>query len=133
MAHQMPLKFINLLAPSLSTPERLVVAGAGVGFAIWTLRRSLPERLVGVVCGSLCCSLYAVRADLAILAPSALAWAFGGWSIAAWLRRLAALALIGGTVSSALGVALFMLATLAAGLIPSQSRPAPQASPASPV
>jgi Glycosyltransferase family 87 len=117
MTHKMQLKFVNLLAPGLPAPEKVMVVAAGVGFALWSLRRDLPDRIVGVVCGSLCCALYAVRCDLAILAPSGLAWVLGGYSTSAWLRRIAGLLLIVGLVDSSLGVALLMLVVIAANWV----------------
>jgi hypothetical protein len=115
LVHQMQLKLVNLLPSDLWAPEKLVVVGAGVGFALWSLRQALPQRIVGVVCGSLCCATYAVRPDLAVLAPSALAWLLGGWTYAAWLRRIAGGALILGLVGSPIGIALFMVASVVAG------------------
>jgi hypothetical protein len=116
LVHQMGLGLVSLLAPALSTPAKLVVAGSGIGFAAWSIRQAPPQRVIGVVCGSLCCVSYAVRPDLAVLAPSALAWVLSGRTAAAWLRRIAGGALLLGFVGSSVAVALFMLASLVAGL-----------------
>ncbi|MBV9995946.1 MAG: DUF2029 domain-containing protein [Caulobacteraceae bacterium] len=129
LVRQMGLGTVNLLAPGLSAPQKLMVASAGVGFAAWSVRKDLPQRIVGIVCGSLCCATYAVRPDLAVLAPSALAWTLSGWTSASWLRRVAGLALILGLVASPVGIALFMLASLLAGLsgieVLKEARPRP--------
>ena len=68
--------------------------------------QSPAQRVVGVVCGSLCCASYAVRPDLAVLAPSALAWVLSGRTLAARLRRLAGVALLLGLVATPFGIAL---------------------------
>ncbi|HEX3917896.1 MAG TPA: glycosyltransferase family 87 protein [Caulobacteraceae bacterium] len=115
--HQLPLHFINPLSPDLNLAEKAAVVAGGLGFAAWSLRRSVAERLVGVVAGSLCCTLYAVRPDIAILAPSGLVWVLdgrGGGS--GWMRRLAGLALLGGLVVTPFGVVAFMLAVALAEL-----------------
>jgi hypothetical protein len=141
LVRQLHLTLVNLLSPELSAPEKLVVVGAGVGFAAWSARQPPPQRIVGVVCGSLCCAAYAVRPDLAVLAPTALAWALGGWTPAAWLRRLAGVAVLLGLVATPIAIALFMLASLIAALAeperPKAGRPMawlarwrPRASPA---
>jgi hypothetical protein len=122
MVRQMPLKFINPLDPRLGLAAKAVVMAGGIGFALWCARRTPAERLVGVVAGSLCCSLYAVRPDLALFAPSALAWVLGGRAAADWIRRLAGAALIGGLIGTPVGVAALMAATLAAGLWPQAAR-----------
>jgi hypothetical protein len=118
IVRQMPLHFINPLSPGLGLAQKLVIAASGVGFALWTLGRSLPERIAGVAAGSLCCSLYAVRPDLAIFAPTALAWVLGGRAASDWLRRLAGVAMLSGLVANPLGLAVFMLAAAAAGVAP---------------
>jgi hypothetical protein len=120
----LPLKFIDPLSPALALPLKLVVIGAGVGFALWNRRRTPAEQIVGLVGGSLCCTLYAVRADVAVLAPSALAWTLGGRAAADWIRRVAGVALIGGLVGSPLGVALFLTAACSAGLVADRGRAA---------
>jgi Glycosyltransferase family 87 len=119
---RMRLPLVSLLGPELWAPQTLIVAGAGVGFAAWSVRRDPAQRVVGVVCGSLCCASYAVRPDLAALAPSALAWMLGSRTTGAWLRRIAGGALILGLVAAPVGVALFMLAAVAAERV----RAAPQ-------
>jgi len=113
---QMPLHFINPLNPGLDLPLKLVIAGAGVAFALWSLRRPAAERIVGVAAGSLCCSLYAVRPDLAIFAPSALVFVLGKRTPAAWLRRLAGVAMLSGLVAAPVGLVTFMLAMAVAGV-----------------
>ena len=117
LIREMRLPTVNLLASDLPAPEKLLVAGAGVGFAVWSARQAPAQRVVGVVCGSLCCASYAVRPDLAVLAPSALAWVLGGRSVAAWLRRLAGVGLLLGVVATPVGIALCMLTSLVSGLL----------------
>jgi hypothetical protein len=126
MVRQMPLKFINPLDPRLDLPEKALVIAAGVAFALWCVRRSPAERVVGVVAGSLCCTVYAVRPDLVAFAPSALAWLVGGRSVSDWIRRGAGMALISGLIGNPVGVVAFMAATLAAGVRRS-GQPAPLA------
>jgi Glycosyltransferase family 87 len=117
LIREMRLPTVNLLQSDLPAPEKLLVVVAGVGFAAWSVRQSPAQRIVGVVCGSLCCASYAVRPDLAVLAPSALAWALSGRTLAAWLRRLAGGALLLGMVATPFGIALFMLASVGAALL----------------
>lgn len=117
LVRDMRLPTVNLLQADLSAPEKLLVAGAGAGFALWSLRQAPPQRVVGVVCGSLCCASYAVRPDLAVLAPSALAFVLTGRTLAAWVRRLAGGALLLGLVATPVGIALFMLASVGAALL----------------
>jgi hypothetical protein len=142
LVSEMRLPLVTLMAPDLWMPGKLLVAGAGIGFALWSLGRDTAQRIVGVVCGSLCCAAYAVRPDLAVLAPSALAWALSGRTAAAWLRRGAGVALLLGFVGTPVAIALFMLASLIAGLLEPQRegslgwralaecwRPSPRAQP----
>jgi hypothetical protein len=117
LVHQMHIGLVSLLTPALYTPESLIVAGSGIGFAAWSVRQAPPQRIVGVVCGSLCCASYAVRPDLAVLGPSALAWVLSGRTPAAWLRRIVGGALLLGFVGSSVGVAAFMLASAVASLV----------------
>lgn len=117
LIQQMRLPMVSLLGRDLWAPAKLVVILAGVGFALWSLRQDLAQRIVGIVCGSLCCATYAVRPDLAALAPAALAWMLGGRTAAAWLRRVAGGAVVLGFVAAPVGVALFMLASLVAGVL----------------
>ena len=105
-AHRFPL--VSLLSPSLPLPAKLVVIGAGLGFALWCSRRSPAEQIIGVICGSLCCTPYDARPDLVALAPSGLAWLLG--ANASWMKRVTGAALLSGLVASPLGVALAMLA-----------------------
>jgi hypothetical protein len=127
---EMRLPTVNLLQADLSAPEKLLVAVAGIGFAAWSQRQAAPQRIAGIVCGSLCCAAYAVRPDLAVLAPSALAWVLGGRTLAAWLRRLAGGGLLLGLVATPVGIALFMLVSLVAGLAePARLTAAPLTSP----
>lgn len=125
MVRQMPLKFINPLDPRLGLAAKAAVIGSGVGFALWCARRSPAERVVGVVCGSLCCTLYAVRPDLVALAPSALAWTFGGRTAADWVRRLGGLALLAGLIAAPAGVVALMASTVAAGVLRPAAKPLP--------
>lgn len=125
----LPLKFIDPLSPALGLPEQLVVAGAGVAFAVWSRRRGAATEVVGLIGGSLCCTLYAVRADVAVLAPSALAWMLHGRAIADWIRRVAGAGVIAGLVGSPLAVALFMAAVAVAG-VAERVRPPQPPSPA---
>jgi hypothetical protein len=117
LVREMRLPTVNLLQSALPAPEKLLVVVAGVAFAAWSMRQSPAQRIVGVVCGSLCCASYAVRPDLAVLAPSALAWVLSGRTLAAWLRRLAGGALLLGFVATPFGIALFMLASVGAALL----------------
>jgi len=94
-----------------------VVAAAGIALALWSAKRTPAERIVGVVGGSLCCTLYAVRPDLGALAPAALAWVLAGTSRADWVRRIAGAGLLGGLVLTPPGVALFLLAMPVAGAL----------------
>jgi hypothetical protein len=105
-AHKFPL--VSLLSPSLPLAAKLVVVGAGLAFALWCSRRSPPEQILGVVCGSLCCTPYDARPDLVALAPSGLAWLLG--VNASWMKRTTGAALLSGLVASPLAVALAMLA-----------------------
>jgi len=114
---EMRLPTVNLLQPTLLAPEKLLVVAAGVGFAAWSQRQPTAQRVVGVVCGSLCCASYAVRPDLAALAPSALVWVLSGRTLAAWPRRIAGVALLLGLIATPIGIALFMLASLVGGLL----------------
>jgi uncharacterized membrane protein YphA (DoxX/SURF4 family) len=116
LIREMRLSTVNLLQPDLAAPEKLLVVAAGVGFAAWSQRGAPPQRVVGIVCGSLCCASYAVRPDLAVLAPSALAWVLGGRTPAAWLRRIAGLALMLGVAATPVALALVMLASVIAGI-----------------
>jgi hypothetical protein len=117
LVHSMKLRTVNLLAPQLPAPEKLIVAAAGIGLAAWSVRQSPAQRIVGVVCGSLCCASYAVRPDLAVLAPSGIVWALGGGTLADWVRRVAGCALLVGLVSTPLGVSEFILASVAAAML----------------
>ena len=120
---QMPLKLINPLDPRLGLAAKAVVIGCGVGFALWCARRSPAERVAGVIAGSLCCTLYAGRADLVAFAPSALAWILAGRTAADWIRRIAGLALVGGVIGSPVGVVALMSLMTVAGLWPAQAEP----------
>jgi alpha-1,2-mannosyltransferase len=124
--HALPLKFVNLLDQRLNPVEQVLIAATGVAFATWCARRSTPEQIVGVIGGSLCCTFYAVRPDLALLAPSALAWVLAAGSLAGWLRRIAGALLLLGLIGSPVAVALFMAATAAAPAIERASRYPPR-------
>jgi hypothetical protein len=114
---QMPLEFINPLDPRLGLVGKSVVICCGVAFGLWCARRTPAERVVGVIAGSLCCTLYAVRTDVVALAPSALAWVLGGRAAADWVRRSGGLALIAGLIAAPVGVVVFMAAVAVAGLL----------------
>jgi hypothetical protein len=105
-AHRFPL--VSLLSPGLPLVAKLVVIGAGLAFALWCSRRSPAEQIIGVICGSLCCTPYDARPDLVALAPSGLAWLLG--ANASWMKRATGAALLSGLVGSPLAVALAMLA-----------------------
>jgi hypothetical protein len=113
--HMSSPKFINPLDPALSLPMKALTVASGIAFALVCLRQGPAERVVGIVAGSLCCTLYAVRPDLVALAPSAVAWLAGGRTLDAWIRRGAGLALLGGLIGGPAGVLGFMAATAAAG------------------
>ena len=105
-AHRFPM--VSLLSPSLPLAAKLVIIGAGFAFALWCSRRSPAEQIIGVICGSLCCTPYDARPDLVALAPSGLAWLLG--ANASWMKRSTGAALLCGLVASPLAVALAMLA-----------------------
>jgi hypothetical protein len=105
-AHRFPI--VSLLSPNLPVAAKLVIVGAGLGFALWCSRRSPAEQIIGVICGSLCCTPYDARPDLVALAPSGLAWLFG--ANASWMKRSTGAALMSGLVASPLAVAVAMLA-----------------------
>lgn len=107
-AHKFPL--VSLLSPNLPLPAKLVVVGAGLAFAVWCSRRSPAEQIIGVICGSLCCTPYDARPDLVALAPSGLAWLLG--VNGSWMKRATGAALLSGLVASPLGIALAMLAVM---------------------
>jgi hypothetical protein len=68
-----------------------VGAIAGIILAWWAFTRDEPEiRLTGLVCGGLLCSPYAMRYELAILAPAAVAVLFsaGNWRLLAGLTLI---------------------------------------------
>ncbi len=121
--HMTSPRFINPLNPGLNLAEKALTVACGIGFALVCLRQGPAERVAGVIAGSLCCTVYAVRPDLVALAPSALAWVAGGRTAADWIRRGAGLALIGGVVGGPVGVLGFMAATAAAGALRSPTGP----------
>lgn len=126
-AHRFPM--VSLLSPSLPLGAKLVVIGAGIGFALWCSRRSPAEQIIGVICGSLCCTPYDARPDLVALAPSGLAWLFS--ANASWMKRFTGAALLSGLVASPLGVALAMLAVALSQLGGRPLRPVGCRAPAS--
>ena len=131
--HMPSLTYINPLSPDLNLAEKALVIGCGVGFALVNLRKGPADRVAGVIAGSLCCTLYAVRADLVALAPSALAWLVGGRTLADWIRKSAGVALVGGLIGGPIGVLGIMAATTVAGAVRPRAAaplPAPLEAPA---
>jgi hypothetical protein len=114
IVNQLPLAFAN---PSRLAPGpwgQVLVAALGVGFAAWSARGDAASRIVGVVIGSLCCTPYATRNDLALLAPSALFWITQPASITGWIRRATGAAVLLGLIAGPLSLLGLMAAKLAA-------------------
>ena len=104
----LPLGFVNPSRLASDPWAEVLIAGVGIAFAVWSARGDVASRIVGVVAGSLCCTPYATRNDIALLAPAALFWLLQPASFGGWIRRGAGAAVLLGFVAGPLSLVGFM-------------------------